>query len=391
MSRYHSYIQNATTILTTFKGEQPFNLFLKNYFSLSKKFGSTDRKTIRNLCYSYFRLGKSLQSLPIDEKILVGIFLCSTEHDPVLEFFKPEWNQNISKSVSDKISIAKVAINAKDVFPWTNELSQSINHEDFTWAHLVQPDLFIRIRPGKEQKILSQLKQLGLSFIQHSPNCIALPNITTLNMAIDIDKDVVIQDYNSQQVSKFLQLIENESTDKVQTLWDCCAASGGKSIMAFDMLTNLKLTVTDVRVNILANLKQRFADAGIKKYSSFITDSSLPVAQFANKKFDIIIADVPCSGSGTWRRTPEQLNYFEENKIDHYSNLQKKIVANISNYLNENGHLLYVTCSVFAKENEEMVQYIQEHCGLKLISMELLNGTTVNADNMFAALLKKSD
>ena len=172
-------------------------------------------------------------------------------------------------------------------------------------------------------------------------------------------------------------------------LWDCCAASGGKSIMAYDINPNIQLTVSDKRESILKNLHERFEKAGIKNYNSFIADLTTTNYKPPTTNFDLIIADVPCTGSGTWSRTPEQLYYFKEQKINEYSFLQKKIVENVIPHLKNNGHLLYITCSVFKKENEEVVDFIKEKFQLKLIKMELLKGYEMQSDTMFAALFKK--
>ncbi|WP_315817440.1 hypothetical protein [Paraflavitalea speifideaquila] len=90
----------------------------------------------------------------------------------------------------------------------------------------------------------------------------------------------------------------------------------------------------------------------------------------------MIIADVPCSGSGTWSRTPEQLYYFDPAGIVPYQELQKKIVGRVIKELAPGGHFLYITCSVFEGENEAVVQYIQEQFGLQVIKMELLKDMT---------------
>ncbi len=102
-----------------------------------------------------------------------------------------------------------------------------------------------------------------------------------------------------------------------------------------------------------------------------------------------MIADVPCSGSGTWGRTPEQLNFFNAKKIDEYVLLQKKIVTNIVPYIRTNGYLLYITCSVFKKENEEVVSFVQENLQMELVEMNVIKGYDKKADTMFAALLKR--
>ena len=108
-----------------------------------------------------------------------------------------------------------------------------------------------------------------------------------------------------------------------------------------------------------------------------------------SESMDLIIADVPCSGSGTWARTPEQLHFFSKKKIEEYSTLQQKIVSNASEWLKENGYLLYITCSVFKKENEENVVFFQKNLNLQFIKSEYLKGYKMQADTLFAALFKK--
>ena len=142
------------------------------------------------------------------------------------------------------------------------------------------------------------------------------------------------------------------------------------------------------RDSILVNLKNRFATAGIRNYKSISADLTKPVSKLKNAKFNLILADVPCTGSGTWSRTPEQLYYFDEKKINEYAALQKKIITTVIPHLATGGYLLYITCSVFKKENEEAVNFIKDQFHLELIKMELLKGYANKADTMFAALLR---
>jgi len=159
--------------------------------------------------------------------------------------------------------------------------------------------------------------------------------------------------------------------------------------MAYDMDHGIELTVSDIRSSVLSNLKERFVKAGIKNYEPFVTDLTQPNLKLRSKNFELIICDAPCTGSGTWGRTPEQLYFFDEKKIKQYALLQKKIVSNIIPSLKIEGYLLYITCSVFKKENEEVAEFIKSNSGLELMKMELLRGYEQKADTMFAALFKK--
>ena len=239
----------------------------------------------------------------------------------------------------------------------------------------------------KVKKVVEKLKARTVLFENYGNDCLALFNATKIDDILKVNTEVVVQDYSSQRIAEFLQIIKSEiKTLKSEIkVWDCCAASGGKSILAYDVLKNIDLTVSDIRSSIIHNLQQRFAEAGIKNYHSFLADLTVQ-SQIRNPKSQIIICDVPCSGSGTWGRTPEQLYFFAADKIDHYSNLQKQIVQNVIKHVQKGGYFLYITCSVFKKENEEIVDFILANSALQLIKKEVLIGYAKKADTMFAAL-----
>ena len=350
---------------------------------------------------------------PIEDRIVSAYFLCTQEPSDLLEELKPELNQLIALPADAKASMLGFALS--EIFPWQNELSTGIDAELFSASHLIQPDLFIRVRPGKEKLVKEKLYRAGIEFNPISPTCFSLNNSVNLAGVINLDEDAVVQDYNSQRVGEFLDsppgrpgrtgarnslarpstpLGIGDHSSTPLSVYDCCAASGGKSILAVDVLGNIQLTVSDIRESILVNLRKRFARAGISNYNAFTIDLQQPnlkpeTLNLKPETLDLVICDAPCTGSGTWSRTPEQLYYFNEERIDAYSELQQNISANVLRFLKKDGILLYVTCSVFKKENERNVQFLIKQHNLKLHNMEMLTGYDQKADTMFAALLQK--
>jgi len=391
---HFSHLNTAAGILRLYGGEEPFHHFIKDYFRQHKKHGSKDRKRISGLCYAYFRLGPSFPGTTMEEKILLGLFLCAVRPDELLENLRPGWNAAVQQPLKDKCAVAGVAYEALTIFPFTDALSETIDKETFAHAHLQQPDLFIRLRPGYEKKVLEKLDKAGEAWRRLDETCIAFSNAAKIDTLLELDKEAVVQDYSSQRVGAFLQSAVDSSQQPIRDVWDCCAASGGKSILAKDMLGDIRLTVSDVRKPILVNLEKRFSAAGIKKYKSMVLDLakmepaglSAQVLAKAGSSFDLIIADVPCSGSGTWGRTPESLSFFKPAEIDRYQQLQKQIVSNALPLLKKGRCFLYITCSVFKKENEDMAAFIEENGDLRLLRMETLKGYDKKADTMFAAL-----
>lgn len=381
--KHFSHLNTAQTILTRYQGAQPFHHFIREFFRQHKKYGSKDRKNIARLCYSCLRLGYAARQLSIQQQILTGLFLTSTVADEMTLQLIPEWNDSISLPLTDKFNLVEIA--AADIFPWQSQLSEGVNATAFAESMLTQPAFFLRIRPGYEHKIRQQLIQAEFAFREMSDNCISLDNTVKADDYLAIDTEVVVQDYSSQQVGGLLQQIPPGA---VKQVWDCCAASGGKSILAYDLIPAITLTVSDIRESILANLRKRFAAAGITQYELFRADMSVARVRPPLSAYDLVIADVPCSGSGTWSRTPEQLYYFDEKKIGEYASLQHKILNQAVHFVKPGGYFLYITCSVFTAENERQTDWLCE-AGFEVIQQQLFTGYHLRADTLFGALLKK--
>jgi 16S rRNA (cytosine967-C5)-methyltransferase len=284
-----------------------------------------------------------------------------------------------------KINFLK--INIADFFAFENELGDTIDKKKFAVSFLEQPLFFLRIRPGKETVVLEKLTNNKIDFEEITTSCIALQQGFKTAAYFIVNKEIVVQDRSSQQVFSYLQR-QNVFLKKDIAVWDCCAASGGKSILLYDMLHgHVQLHASDMRTNILNNLRSRFKEASIKKYEAFTADLLQGDALKIKDKFDLIICDAPCSGSGTWARTPEQLAFFTTEKIAEYAAMQLKIATAAIKYLANKGLFFYITCSVFKNENEAVVLQLKERFNLQILLMEYLMGYETKADTMFVAVL----
>ncbi len=328
---YHNSHQNiAQKLIAEYQGPTPLALYLKKYFAANKKHGSKDRKSISALCYDHFR--------------------------------------NLSAQ-----------------FPLQEIISSAIDLPTFLQSHLQQPLLFIRIRPGKRELVEQALQNASIVYEILKENTFSLANTTSLQKVIHLNKDAVIQDLNSQALASLLKLIP--ITEKPLVVWDACAASGGKSILIKDYIPNAQLHVSDIRENILFNCEKRLKEAGIQPASVQVVDITLPFA--IKKQFDFIFADLPCSGSGTWGRTPENLVGFTEKQLEIFTTLQSKMLYHLTPALKVGGYLLAATCSVYKNENEDQIQKLMATNKFKLIQQQYFIGYEKQADTLFGALLQK--
>lgn len=353
---------------------------------MHKKYGSRDRKHINNLCYTYYRTGTALKQYGIEHKIKASIYLCNTQPSIYLEDSAEQYNKTIQLPITEKMALVGLA-NATYFFPNHQLLSNTISKEDFLLNQLAQPHLFLRIRPKYLSRILLELPNIPIDVKLIDPYTLQLANTTNAALHFLINKEVVIQDYASQMVfDVLLTHLPKRSHIKV---WDCCAASGGKSILLTDRYQgSIDLFVTDVRETILEHLQTRFTEANIKNYKMATLNVAKKVLD-TKDKFDLVIVDAPCTGSGTWGRTPERKLYFSIKDAEQYVTLQKSITQNAWNNVQEGGILIYITCSVLAMENEAIVAHIAALSNATLLTAYSINGSKYNSDYMYVAIAQK--
>ncbi len=369
--------QHIKSIIESYDGSLPLAHYLKNYFKQYPKLGSRDRKVLSAMAYSWYRAkkGTCLPAGKVDSLELgVGI------ETQVIACMKVCGNEKLLPPHPAVVAIPESDFDIDAQFPFDVALSEGIEKNDWLQSMLVQPFLFLRIRKdmGKVTSLLNGA-QIPYTFI--TDNCIRLPNGAKIDAVLPEDT-YAVQDASSQHTGAFFHPKKNE-------LWyDCCAGAGGKSLLLKDIEPGVRLTVSDARESIIHNLKQRFKQYRLEPPIAHVTDvSNEPLLRKAlgAKQFDNIICDAPCSGSGTWARTPEQLYFFDPKIIEQFSALQKSIATNVSRHLKPGGRLIYITCSVFKQENEKVVSYILQKTGMKLIDSELINGIGIGADSMFVA------
>jgi len=372
-------------ILDEYPAETPLSKFLPGFYRQNKQMGSTDRRIASRLMYNYFRLGKALSGIPADERLFIAEFLCNTQLNSFLQHFKPDWAACIGFTMTEKLAIVKSAypdFRLDDVFPWINQISASIDKEAFLRSFFVQPDLFIRVYKGFETQVKVALAAAEVIFKDEGNGCFSLPNGTRLEALIPNPHWYEVQDLSSQQTAEYFK------PNKWENWWDACAASGGKSLLLHDQEPTVKLVVSDIRESILSNLDERFQQAGLLKYQKKLLDltqnNDLILHDYA---FDGIILDAPCSGSGTWGRTPEMISQFDTHKIEFFQRLQQNIVRNVVKYLKPGKPLIYITCSVFKAENEDVVNFMVKELKLKLEEQKVLKGYENKADTMYIARL----
>lgn len=160
---------------------------------------------------------------------------------------------------------------------------------------------------------------------------------------------------------------------------DYCAGGGGKTLAVAGRAPGLTLVAHDADPARMRDLPQRAERAGV----------SVQVTAAPKGVFDLVIADVPCSGSGTWRRTPDSKWRLTSQGLRDLAAVQAQILRRAADLVGPGGHLAYMTCSVLDGENGAQVdQFLAENPGFRQVSRQ--SWTPLEAsDGFFLSLMAR--
>lgn len=162
------------------------------------------------------------------------------------------------------------------------------------------------------------------------------------------------QDFASQICCKAVDAKPGE------TIFDLCSAPGGKTFTIAEAMENTgcvrAFDVYQSRVELIKNGAKRL---GLDNVYTYLSDASIFNENYGMA--DRVLCDVPCSGLGIIRRKPE-IRFKKSADIDNLPELQYRILCNATKYLKDGGRLVYSTCTLNPKENDEVCnKFLEEH------------------------------
>ena len=157
-------------------------------------------------------------------------------------------------------------------------------------------------------------------------------------------------------------------------VWDCCAAPGGKALILALRLTDAEILATDVSAKRLTQMRARLRQYGYgERITCELADAAAAHLEIPPEiQFDLILCDVPCSGTGTLARNPEIRLRLKPEDLVRQSVRQRAILTGAMRRLAPGGRLVYSTCSLEREENEQVVDAVANGAGVQRISMESL-------------------
>lgn len=152
---------------------------------------------------------------------------------------------------------------------------------------------------------------------------------------------------------------------------DACAAPGGKSFAAaMEMKNSGQLTSCDIQPKKVKLIRSGAKRLGITSLNAEVANGRAFRPEWENR-FDLVIADVPCSGLGIIRKKPD-IRYKEPDMLENLPGIQQELLSNLSRYVKPGGVLLYSTCTVLQRENQQNVMdFLNGHSEYTLEGFDL--------------------
>ncbi|HDQ04930.1 MAG TPA: 16S rRNA (cytosine(967)-C(5))-methyltransferase RsmB [Deltaproteobacteria bacterium] len=268
------------------------------------------------------------------------------------------------------------------------------------------PPLTIRVNTLKTscENLKGILANDGFECIatEFSPDGLILPHapVPIQKTKYFLDGLLRLQDEAAQLVSYLVNPKENES------IFDACAGSGGKSTHLAALIGNQGgITAADSNHKIIDELKKEAERMGITIIKTVTADLNVSLSGEFREKFDRVLVDAPCSGTGTLRRNPEIKWRLKPNNIQKLTSAQSNILLHASQAVRRGGQLIYCTCSLLPQENENIINHFLDAnksfsvfsppstMNQKLFDQRNFYRTYPhihNMDGFFAAILKKA-
>ena len=317
--------------------------------------GSKDRAALRDLVFQALRCRRSAGALPVPQSARAWAIgaLRANGADPN-EFFTG-------------IAHAPAALSADDVTPlpsdrdrldlqgWVIDLltQQYGSEQTAEIGAVLRHRAPITLRVNLQKTTRAQLKaELAKAEIETTLN----PASDTALTVLSNPRRAVLQPCFEQGWFELQDAASQAVADAIAIngrVLDYCAGGGGKSL-ALAARSGSKIFAHDISAARMAEIGPRAARGG----HDIEVISSQDLANLT--KFDTVVCDLPCSGSGAWRRSPEGKWSLTSEDLQAFVLLQRDIIAKAITYLAPNARLALITCSIFEAENQGQRRFISD-------------------------------
>lgn len=329
----------------------PLDRYLSDYFRNNKALGSKDRAYIAETIYGMVRwkgLLDYLSSKPVSWEKRLEIY---STIDPL----KHQKNESIPQNI--RVSFPEPLFNH---FVESHGLEEAI--EICLICNTPAPTT-VRIntlKSTRDEVLELWGKDYQVTPCRYSENGITFLKKINLFGLPEFKQGIFeVQDEGSQLLAGLVKAAPGE------LVMDYCSGSGGKTLaFAPNMKGSGQIYLHDIRPFALQEARNRLKRAGIQNAQTILFDN--PNLKKIKKKMDWVLADVPCSGTGTLRRNPDMKWKFKDESLEKLLGQQRHIFEKALSYMKPEGRIVYSTCSIFQEENQHQMEHFLKTYNLEV-------------------------
>lgn len=210
----------------------------------------------------------------------------------------------------------------------------------------------LRLNKGSRARVIEQLQGEGLYFVPtpYSPIGIRSAERVNLNNCVAYKEGVIEVQDEASQLAAILADVRPE-----HKIIDYCCGAGGKSLtMAFLMNRQGKIQIHDINRSRLEAVKERAVRLDVKNLEI--------IEEVGDRDYDRFVVDAPCSGTGTWRRSPDAKYRLTPETLKELNKTQAELLEKAFNHIRRGGRVVYITCSILRDENEDIIEaFLSRH------------------------------
>lgn len=373
----HTLLRVVEEVDEAVRNRYPADAALGRIFRQNRQFGAKDRRLYTNSVFSYFRWKgwvDSLSAHPAPAPCVYAALLDEQHVHPAITALAELGDippANLvplgDKSIQEKaVALTQILNRARppthhDLIPdWAGPHLESghdpVLSRRYIESFQVRPPTWLRVRPSEKDQVVGCLTELGYVVSLHP----AFHEAVRVDSAISRDRlhapempYIEVQDLASQCVGAICD------PEPGQRWWDVCAGAGGKSLhLAERMRAQGSILATDIRSGALRELLLRSRRNKTNIITTLCLDEHHDISDDAI--FDGVLVDAPCSGLGTWSRSPDARWRMPGDKIVALAKQQRDLLDCAACRVQSGGALVYAVCTMTACETIKLARDFEQ-------------------------------
>lgn len=335
-------------MIDSVKGDKSYRLRILVYLLLD----GASKQTIENICSGDTYAPKLLNNE--EKKVIKALDFGVLKNAPdYAKLNYPKWmDWHLKQTFGDKLP----------------QVMEAMNQQATT-------DLRVNTLKSTVDKVQAEMKEEGFDLRRghYSPLCLRMDERRSV-FATKVFKSGAfeMQDEGSQLIAALCRV---KAGLKVT---DFCAGAGGKTLaLSADMGNKGTLCALDINERRLSEMPKRLKRAGVNNVQTHLLSSENDKWVKRHKETqDVVLVDAPCSGSGTWRRSPDSRWKMTQESLAELNDIQSSVLMSAARLVKKGGRLVYATCSVLKSENEEQVaKFLEANPSFKLQPIESVDAS----------------